>query len=139
MEIPSYIYLLAFLTLSVRGIVFIYFHFLFFFFFFLVFILRYWFKVFSSHTENCPPHLSKSNLHTYGHICIKVHYGNYDWIKARQGCKNEGGDLVQVRDSGIQQFLRNILRGQRSEVDGFWIGASDKDSESHWKWVAGKK
>ncbi|XP_062610544.1 mucin-2-like [Saccostrea cucullata] len=87
--------------------------------------------------DNCPSHLSKSDLYTYGDFCLKVHYGNYDWDDARHKCRQEGGDLVQIRDSGMQHFLQRVLSGQRSEEDGFWIGASDRDSESHWKWVSG--
>ncbi|XP_062619055.1 perlucin-like protein [Saccostrea cucullata] len=87
--------------------------------------------------DNCPPNLNKSDLYTYGDFCLKVHYGNYDWDDARHQCLQEGGDLVQIRDSGMQHFLQRILSGQRSEEDGFWIGASDNESESHWKWVSG--
>ncbi|XP_078339097.1 uncharacterized protein LOC144627097 [Crassostrea virginica] len=37
----------------------------------------------------------------------------------------------------MQQFLQRTLSIQRSEDTGFWIGASDSESESHWKWVSG--
>lgn len=67
-----------------------------------------------------------------------MHYGNYDWVDARHQCQKEGGDLIQIRDSGMQQFLQRVLSGQTSEDTAFWIGASDSESESHWKWVAGK-
>ncbi|XP_056008877.1 macrophage mannose receptor 1-like [Ostrea edulis] len=87
--------------------------------------------------DHCSPHLGKSNVYTYGDLCLKVHYGNYDWDDARHSCHIEGGDLVQIRDASMQHFLHSILSGQKSEEDGFWIGATDRESESHWKWVAG--
>ncbi|XP_061196849.1 C-type mannose receptor 2-like [Saccostrea echinata] len=92
--------------------------------------------VHSSPIDNCPPHVSKSDLYTYGDSCLKVHYGNYDWDDARHKCRQEGGDLVEIRESGMQHFLQRVLSHQRSEEDGFWIGATDRDSESHWKWVS---
>ncbi|XP_078336878.1 uncharacterized protein LOC111134481 [Crassostrea virginica] len=91
----------------------------------------------SAPTDECPPNLGKNDLYTYGDFCIKVHYGNYDWVDARHQCQREGGDLIQIRDAGMQQFLQKTLSIQRSEDTGFWIGASDSESESHWKWVSG--
>lgn len=67
-----------------------------------------------------------------------MHYGNYDWVDARHHCQKEGGDLIQIRDSGMQYFLQRVLSSQRLEDTGFWIGASDSESESHWIWVAGR-
>lgn len=85
--------------------------------------------------------MSKSDLYEYGDLCLKVHYGNWDWETARQICLNEGGDLVQPRSPGMQEYIRvNLLpQVQKSEEDGFWIGATDLNSESHWRWVSGKK
>eukprot|EP00105_Crassostrea_gigas_P010869 XP_011426290.2 PREDICTED: C-type mannose receptor 2-like [Crassostrea gigas] len=93
--------------------------------------------IYSAPADECPHNLGKSDLYVYGNVCLKVHYGNYDWVDARHRCQKEGGDLIQIRDSGMQQFLQRVLSGQRSEDTGFWIGASDSESESHWKWVAG--
>lgn len=97
-----------------------------------------YFSAYGAPADECPHNLGKSDLYTYGNFCLKVHYGNYDWVDARHQCQKEGGDLIQIRDSGMQQFLQRVLSGQRSEDTGFWIGASDSESESHWKWVAGK-
>ncbi|XP_062574062.1 uncharacterized protein LOC134235898 [Saccostrea cucullata] len=90
-------------------------------------------------TSDCPRHLSKCDLYVYGDYCLKVHYGDYDWETARKLCLNEGADLVQPRTSGIQEYIRVSLlpQKQRSEEDGFWIGATDLNSESHWRWVSG--
>nr|XP_022335749.1 macrophage mannose receptor 1-like [Crassostrea virginica] len=90
-------------------------------------------------TSYCPPHLSKSDLYAYGDYCLKVHYGNWDWVTARSICIREGGDLVQPRTPGMQEYIRvNLLpQKQRSEDDGFWIGATDLNTESHWRWVSG--
>nr|XP_022335750.1 perlucin-like protein [Crassostrea virginica] len=91
----------------------------------------------SAPTDECPQNLGKNDLYTYGDLCIKVYYGKYDWVDARHQCQREGGDLIQIRDAGMQQFLQRALSIQRSEDTGFWIGASDSESESHWKWVSG--
>ena len=93
--------------------------------------------MFGAPSDECPSNLGSSDLYTYGDLCIKVHYGNYDWVDARHQCQREGGDLIQIRDAGMQQFLQRTLSIQRSEDTGFWIGASDSESESHWKWVSG--
>ena len=91
-------------------------------------------------TSYCPSHLSKSDLYAYGDYCLKVHYGNWDWETARIICIREGGDLVQPRTPGMQEYIRVILQPQkqRSEEDGFWIGATDLNMESHWRWVSGR-
>lgn len=98
------------------------------------------FLVFSTDTTLCPHHLSRSDLYEYGDLCLKVHYGNLDWETARQICLNEGGDLVQPRSPGMQEYIRvNLLpQVQKAEEDGFWIGATDIYSESHWRWVSGE-
>uniref|UniRef100_A0A8W8JU91 C-type lectin domain-containing protein n=1 Tax=Magallana gigas TaxID=29159 RepID=A0A8W8JU91_MAGGI len=90
-------------------------------------------KAFGTDTTYCPHHLSKSDLYEYGDLCLKIHYGNWDWETARQICLNEGGDIVQPRSPGMQQYIRvNLLpQVQKSEEDGFRIGATDLNSESH--------
>lgn len=92
-------------------------------------------------TTNCPHQLSRRDLYVYGDYCLKVHYGNWDWETARKICIREGGDLVQPRTARMQEFIRvNLLpQKQKSEEDGFWIGATDLNSESHWRWVSGNE
>ncbi|XP_062619054.1 perlucin-like protein [Saccostrea cucullata] len=87
----------------------------------------------------CPASLPPINLTTYGSSCLQFNYNHTFWEEARNSCLSDGGDLLQIRSRGLQQFLEHYLASQTGEKTGFWFGASDKDNESQWEWISGDK
>ncbi|XP_041662855.1 CD209 antigen-like protein C isoform X2 [Cheilinus undulatus] len=53
------------------------------------------------------------------------------WDRSRRDCRNRDADLVVIDSSEEQEFLTNNL------MDWTWIGLSDKENESTWKWTDG--
>ncbi|CAL4060355.1 unnamed protein product, partial [Meganyctiphanes norvegica] len=55
------------------------------------------------------------------------------WTDARTSCADQGGDLAQPNDLTA---LRNYLK-ERGIDEDYWIGGSDSETESIWKWLNG--
>ncbi|XP_029132847.2 CD209 antigen-like protein E [Labrus bergylta] len=53
------------------------------------------------------------------------------WEESRQDCRNRGADLVIVDSIEEQEFITDNIE------DYNWIGLSDSDNESIWKWTDG--
>ncbi|XP_048750184.1 perlucin-like protein isoform X1 [Ostrea edulis] len=98
-----------------------------------------WHVVSDDRPAGCPEDLLPQNLVTYSSACLQINFNHTNWEVARNRCLSDGGDLVQIRTEGIQRFLEHFLMSQKMEKTGFWIGASDKDTESQWEWVAGER
>merc|ERR1712142_1442453 len=62
---------------------------------------------------------------------FKLHNTKKNWQDAQQTCQMEGGNLVTVDTSEIN----NILKSERKRI---WIGASDLETEETFLWTNGK-
>merc|ERR1712142_764444 len=62
---------------------------------------------------------------------FKLHNSKKNWQDAQQTCQMEGGNLVTVDTSEIN----NILKSERKRI---WIGASDLETEGTFLWTNGK-
>ena len=55
------------------------------------------------------------------------------WFFAEAFCRSKGGYLVCVTSSAENEFVKDLIAGNR-----VWLGATDIDSEGTWKWVSGE-
>ncbi|KAG7278987.1 hypothetical protein CRUP_007534 [Coryphaenoides rupestris] len=78
-------------------------------------------------STGCP-----SSWEFYGSSCYFFSRERKIWTDSRQDCLNRGADLVIINSKEEQEFAGS--HNCRS-----WIGLSDKDSESNWKWVDGSR
>ncbi|XP_032424163.1 CD209 antigen-like protein C isoform X2 [Xiphophorus hellerii] len=61
--------------------------------------------------------------------CYFLSTSSGSWNKAREDCRNRGGDLVVINDDDEQNFLSTIINKET------WIGLNDIETEGSWKWV----
>uniref|UniRef100_A0A3B5R8K8 C-type lectin domain-containing protein n=1 Tax=Xiphophorus maculatus TaxID=8083 RepID=A0A3B5R8K8_XIPMA len=61
--------------------------------------------------------------------CYFLSTSSGSWNKAREDCRNRGGDLVVINDDDEQNFLSTIINKEP------WIGLNDIETEGSWKWV----
>ncbi|XP_073672071.1 CD209 antigen-like protein C [Paramisgurnus dabryanus] len=54
------------------------------------------------------------------------------WNESRSYCRERGADLIIINNREEQDFVQ-----KESGKDSIWIGLSDIDEESRWKWVDG--
>ncbi|MCB1129668.1 MAG: protein kinase [Verrucomicrobiae bacterium] len=57
-----------------------------------------------------------------------------DWKKAKDWCERAGGRLAVVPDEPTHELIVGM-----SESRGLWLGATDDNDESSWKWIDGRE
>ncbi|XP_043988842.1 CD209 antigen-like protein C [Gambusia affinis] len=67
----------------------------------------------------------------FNYSCYFLSTSSGSWDKAREDCRNRGGDLVVINDDDEQDFLSTIIKKYT------WIGLTDIETEGSWKWVDG--
>ncbi|XP_055345940.1 macrophage mannose receptor 1-like [Paramacrobiotus metropolitanus] len=80
-----------------------------------------------------------------GEDCYQFNDGPVDWSEARRRCTVEKADLVSIRSSEIQNFLRqNILSRlsnnpnlNNAEMPYYWTGGSKRGNDPNFKWTDG--
>uniref|UniRef100_A0A3Q3BJA4 C-type lectin domain-containing protein n=1 Tax=Kryptolebias marmoratus TaxID=37003 RepID=A0A3Q3BJA4_KRYMA len=74
----------------------------------------------------------------HGGKCYYFNTNRTSWSDSRASCRDLGGDLVKIDSREEQDFLVKRVRGMmRNEVDFFWIGLTDSETEGRWLWVDG--
>ncbi|XP_030614085.1 C-type lectin domain family 4 member E-like [Archocentrus centrarchus] len=63
--------------------------------------------------------------------CYLLSERSGSWDSARKDCRDQGGHLVVIYSSDIQNFLATLTQNSA------WIGLNDKEEEGTWKWVDG--
>eukprot|EP00058_Branchiostoma_floridae_P019989 XP_002605479.1 hypothetical protein BRAFLDRAFT_92896 [Branchiostoma floridae] len=58
-----------------------------------------------------------------------------DQGSAQETCEADGGNLVSVKTSSLNNFLLDLM----PERENYWIGLNDKDSEGTWMWEDGSR
>jgi hypothetical protein len=62
--------------------------------------------------------------------------GDLTWLQAKADAEAKGGHLVTVTSQDEWSYLRGLLSGYPS--DSFWLGGTDSEQESVWKWITGE-
>ncbi|XP_035491562.2 macrophage mannose receptor 1 isoform X1 [Scophthalmus maximus] len=69
----------------------------------------------------------------YNHHCFHLNRNQKTWSDAQRECRNEGGDLVSIRNVEDQSFVISQL-GYAS-TDKLWIGLNDMKIEGLFDWI----
>lgn len=66
-------------------------------------------------------------------------YERYDesmsWYSAKATCEILGGHLATVSNSSENDAITSIVKD--GYIDGYWLGATDEETEGVWKWIDG--
>ena len=78
----------------------------------------------------------------FGGSYYKLMDDHLTWAEARAACEEAGGHLVTITSAEEQSFISDIieehLAGQATDVHHYWLGGTDEESESRWKWITGE-
>lgn len=58
------------------------------------------------------------------------------WEQAYNVCEQKGGHLVTIGSDKENDIIWNTINN--SSIEKFWIGATDKITESNWEWITGE-
>ena len=65
-------------------------------------------------------------------------YQKSNWDEARKYCQHRLGDLLEIRTQDLQDSVVAHLKASPHQTQhAFWFGATDRHSETHWKWLRG--
>nr|XP_046274097.1 immune-related, lectin-like receptor 4 isoform X4 [Scatophagus argus] len=74
----------------------------------------------------------------FGGRCYRFSTHISPWEKARNECRSQGGNLVQIDSRMEQSFLmQKVSEKMNNPEDMFWIGLTDSVEEGRWLWVDG--
>ncbi|XP_052762402.1 C-type lectin domain family 4 member E-like [Mya arenaria] len=77
----------------------------------------------------------KEGWHSYESSCYFLSTEHLTWHDAQNSCLNLGATLAVVTDEAEDEFVWDLI--QTLEQKAAWLGASDDDLESSWRWVTG--
>ena len=66
----------------------------------------------------------------------EVYTNAVDWQTAKRFCEQKGGHLVTITSANENNTIKNNVNGLSNER--YWLGLSDIDLQSKWKWITGE-
>ena len=60
------------------------------------------------------------------------------WTEARAACEENSGHLATITSAEEQSFISDLIEEhdtQNANVHHYWLGGTDEESESRWKWI----
>ncbi|KAL3879912.1 hypothetical protein ACJMK2_032188 [Sinanodonta woodiana] len=69
-------------------------------------------------------------------FCYRYHRECKNWTDARQVCQKHGGDLIMLKENNFN-FFKDLARLKANECSHVWVGTTDINTPSVWKWLNG--
>lgn len=69
-------------------------------------------------------------------FCYMLHSECKTWSEARQICKQEGGDLISLKEGNFN-FFKDVIRLKAGACSHVWVGTTDIALEGKWNWLNG--
>lgn len=66
---------------------------------------------------------------------FRVYKQQKSWKDAEAFCESIGGTLAMPKDEEISDFIIDIAK--QYNINGLWLGATNEEDQSTWKWVDG--
>ncbi|XP_070175303.1 macrophage mannose receptor 1-like [Littorina saxatilis] len=84
-----------------------------------------------------PPPVTYSCPHGYtlyptDHTCVQMNSHDMTWDQARASCKTKGADLVSIKNTAFNNFIKAQIRTHRGK---YWIGLHDRNRENLFEWL----
>ncbi len=81
----------------------------------------------------------RERLVRYGDKWLLIVEKNVDWPEAAKWCEDRNGTLVSIDSAAENEFIWKMARQRYPKTEGIrlWLGGSDKDKESNWRWQDG--
>ncbi|XP_046350168.2 uncharacterized protein LOC124131118 [Haliotis rufescens] len=67
------------------------------------------------------------------HFCYKVQTNMATWLKGREVCQSEGGDLAKLDTPEKRQLMREIVAADGANE--YFLGATDMAEDGVWRWT----
>ncbi|MBR0283054.1 MAG: InlB B-repeat-containing protein, partial [Oscillibacter sp.] len=87
--------------------------------------------VYAQWKNNIPSDAVQYNGHSY-----KAYDQSMTWREAKAFCEARGGHLATVTTASEHTFVTDLAKS--GTMLGYWLGATDEETEGQWKWVTGE-
>uniref|UniRef100_A0A3Q0RCA2 C-type lectin domain-containing protein n=1 Tax=Amphilophus citrinellus TaxID=61819 RepID=A0A3Q0RCA2_AMPCI len=72
-------------------------------------------------SEACPRNTFTAGCEfVFGNVCLEFVEELKTWSQARSSCEKQGGELLMVKNSSVQVFLKNITREWKTSFNHTW-------------------
>ena len=99
-------------------------------------------RSFTGNLNLCPSKLpifsnfDNGDLGQYDKSCYERVPNRVNWNSAEIDCKNKGGHLLHIGNSGEEAYVLKFLSGVDSQ-HAVWIGLHDQGHEDNFTWASG--
>ncbi len=70
-------------------------------------------------------------------FCYKFYSDCKTWSEARQVCRQDGGDLINLNGRNLN-FFKDLARSKAGVCESVWVGTTDIYMEGQWNWLNGE-